>query len=82
MQFYGIINQVKRGMRMQFQLKDEYITLAQLLKVCSVVASGGEAKEYLKQESVFLNGNPENRRGKKIYSGDVVETNGVRIEVQ
>ena len=69
-------------MIMQFQLKDEYITLAQLLKACDVVSSGGEAKEYLMYEEVFLNGVPENRRGKKIRGGDVVETNGIRIEVQ
>lgn len=69
-------------MKMQFQLKDEYITLAQLLKACDVVSSGGEAKEYLKNEEVFLNSIPENRRGKKIYSGDIVETNGIRIEIQ
>ena len=32
---------------MEFELKDEYITLAQLLKACDVVYSGGQAKEYL-----------------------------------
>ena len=29
---------------MEFELRDEYITLAQLLKACDVVYSGGQAK--------------------------------------
>ena len=72
----------KRGIFMEFELKDEYITLAQLLKACDVVYSGGQAKEYLANMEVFVNGVNENRRGKKIYRGDVVETNGIRIEVK
>ena len=32
---------------MRFKLETEYITLAQLLKVCDVISSGGQAKEYL-----------------------------------
>lgn len=67
---------------MEFELKDEYITLAQLLKACDVVYSGGQAKEYLANMEVLVNGESENRRGKKIYHDDVVETNGIRIEVK
>ncbi|WP_162924047.1 S4 domain-containing protein YaaA [Apilactobacillus bombintestini] len=51
----------------------EYITLGQLLKEEDVVASGGQAKWYLKDHVVKLNGEPENRRGKKLYDGDNVE---------
>lgn len=50
---------------MEFELRDEYITLAQLLKACDVVYSGGQAKEYLASMEVFVNGVNENRRGKK-----------------
>ena len=56
---------------MEFELKDEYITLAQLLKACDVVYSGGQAKEYLANMEVLVNGVNENRRGKKIYHGDI-----------
>ena len=66
---------------MEFELRYEYITLAQLLKACDVVYSGGQAKEYLASMEVLVNG-VENRRGKKIYHGDIVETNGIRIEVK
>lgn len=67
---------------MVFNLKDEFITLAQLLKACDIVYSGGEAKAYLADMEVLVNGEQENRRGKKLRSGDIVETNGVRIEIQ
>ncbi len=67
---------------MEFRLKDEFITLAQLLKACDIVYSGGQAKEYLASVDVFVNGEKENRRGKKIHRGDVVETNDIRIDVK
>ena len=67
---------------MEFELKDENITLGELLKAPGVVYSGGQAKEYLANMEVLVNGVNENRRGKKIYHGDIVETNGIRIEVK
>ena len=49
-----------------------YITLAQLLKMEDVIASVGQAKWYLREKTVYYNDEPENRRGKKLYDGDVV----------
>lgn len=67
---------------MKFKCKDEYITLGQLLKACGVVSNGGEIKAYLANETVLLNGEKENRRGKKIYPKDVVEVEDLRIEIE
>lgn len=67
---------------MQIQLKEEYITLSQLLKVCDIVSSGGEAKAYLASEEVLVNGEPENRRGRKLRKGDVIETDGETIKIR
>ncbi|XFA98414.1 S4 domain-containing protein YaaA [Candidatus Izemoplasma sp. B36] len=53
-------------------IKTEYITLGQLLKFLSIVSSGGEAKIFLQTYEILLNDEPENRRGKKIYPGDIV----------
>lgn len=53
-------------------IKTEYITLGQLLKYLSIVNSGGEAKIFLQNYEILLNDEPENRRGKKIYPGDVL----------
>lgn len=67
---------------MKFSLKDEYITLQQLLKACNVIDSGGQVKAWLAQNEVIVNGEPENRRGKKLRAGDVVETGNIRIEIE
>lgn len=67
---------------MKFNLKDEYITLQQLLKACNVIDSGGQIKAWLAQNEVLVNAEPENRRGKKLRSGDVVETGSIRIEIE
>ena len=67
---------------MQIQLNEEYITLSQLLKACDLVSSGGEAKAYLASEEVLVNGEPDNRRGRKLRKGDVVVTNGETIEIR
>lgn len=59
-------------MAKQVQIKDDYITLTQLLKEESIIPSGGAAKYYLADFPVMLNGEVEARRGKKLYRGDVV----------
>lgn len=53
-------------------IHDEYITLGQLLKLVGIIGTGGEAKVYLAQNSVDVNGEPEQRRGRKLYPGDRV----------
>lgn len=55
---------------------EEYITLNVLLKLGNVISTGGMAKIYLAENIVLVNGENENRRGKKLYPGDRVETNG------
>ncbi|WP_182431347.1 S4 domain-containing protein YaaA [Lactobacillus bombicola] len=57
----------------EFKVKGEYITLSQFLKEESIISSGGQAKWYLQENSVFLNGVKEKRRGKKIRPDDQVK---------
>ena len=52
---------------------EEYITLQSLLKVSNVISTGGMAKMFLEDNEVLVNGEPENRRGRKLYPGDKVE---------
>lgn len=54
----------------------EFITLGQLLKHVNVISSGGMAKWYLSEHAVFIDNEKENRRGKKIYPGSMVEIPG------
>ena len=65
-----------------FSLKgEEFIDLTNLLKVLSLVNSGGEAKIRIVQEEALLNGEVETRRRKKLRAGDVVEFDGTIIKV-
>ncbi|MCY9207373.1 ribosome maturation protein RlbA [Bacillus subtilis] len=54
----------------------EMITLGQFLKLADVIQSGGMAKWFLSEHEVLVNGEPDNRRGRKLYVGDVVEIEG------
>ena len=57
----------------EIAINTEYITLGQLLKFADIIAWGGEAKSYLATHKVNINGEPDNRRGRKLRVGDVVE---------
>lgn len=64
---------------MNIKLTSEYITLTQLLKICDYVSSGAEAKFMVKELNILVNGEKENRRGKKLYPNDVIIINGKKI---
>lgn len=58
-----------------------YITLGQFLKLQDIVQSGGEAKHLIHTFSIQVNGVDDNRRGRKLYSGDVVVIDGATYVV-
>ena len=55
----------------------EYITLGQALKMTDAISSGGMAKWFLSEHEVFINGESEDRRGRKLRHDDVVNIPGV-----
>ncbi|EEJ71746.1 S4 domain-containing protein YaaA [Lactobacillus ultunensis] len=63
-----------------FTIEGEYITLGQFLKEESIISSGGQAKFYLQDNPVTLNGELEDRRGKKLHVGDHLQVNGQEYE--
>ncbi len=63
-------------------LRDEYITLGQLLKAAGLVESGSEAKVRIQDGEVKVNGETETRRGRKLYSGDVATFAGEEVKVE
>jgi len=65
----------------QIQIRDEYITLGQFLKLCNVVSSGIEAKIIIQDEQVKVNGQMEVRRGKKLRIGDTIEILDQQFEI-
>ena len=61
--------------------EDEFIKLGQALKKAGVVGSGVDAKFFIQDGQVKLNGETELQRGKKLYNGDVVSFNGETIQI-
>lgn len=53
-----------------------YIKLDQFLKLADCVPTGGMAKALLQDQAVKVNGENEDRRGRKLYAGDRVEVDG------
>ncbi len=60
-------------MNERIEISTEYIPLGQFLKLANVVESGGMVKIFLAEFEVYVNGELENRRGRKLYLGDTVE---------
>ena len=52
---------------------EEYITLQSLLKITATISTGGMVKSYLAETVVLVNGERENRRGRKLYAGDEIQ---------
>ena len=55
------------------RIQTEYITLGQFLKLASIIDSGGNAKWFLSEYEVYVNGELDVRRGKKLRVGDRIE---------
>lgn len=63
------------------KISTEYITLGQFLKFANIIETGGREKEFLKTNVVLVNSIEENRRGRKLYRGDVVEVNNKSFKI-
>ena len=58
------------------------ITLGQALKAANAVGTGGEAKILIQAGEVWVNGEVETRRGRRLREGDVVEVGDALLEVR
>ena len=66
---------------MEYKLFDDYITLQALLKETGIIQSGGAIKTFLSEYPVLFNGEPENRRGKKLRVNDTISLPKQGIEI-
>lgn len=62
-------------------LREEFIKLGQALKAAGFVDSGVEAKIVIQNGEVKVNGEVDDRRGRKLYDGDVVTYKGQEIKI-
>ncbi|KDN58669.1 MAG: S4 domain-containing protein YaaA [Exiguobacterium sp.] len=54
----------------------EYVTLGQFLKLADIISSGGQAKFFLEDVQIKVNGEVDQRRGRKLRDGDKIEVEG------
>ena len=66
---------------MVIRVKEEFIKLGQALKAAHLVDMGSDAKEVIQNGEVFVNGEKELRRGRKLFPGDIVEYNGETVDI-
>lgn len=63
-------------------INTDYITLGQFLKLADIIESGGEAKSFLAQNEVQIDGESDQRRGRKLRGGEVIEVLGQKYEIK
>ena len=66
----------------EINIREEYIKLDSLLKLAGMVSTGGHAKTVIQNGEVRVNGEVCSQRGKKLYSGDSAEFEGVTLKVK
>ena len=64
------------------KIKTDYITLGQFLKLANAVDSGVTAKFVIQDGLVFVNGEVDTRRGRKLYEGDIVSFENQEIKIK
>ena len=66
---------------MKVTITTEYITLGQFLKLSRIISNGGDAKIFLLTTPVYVNGELEQRRGRKRRPSDVVKVKDKEFEI-
>lgn len=65
----------------EIRINTEYIKLDAFLKWTGIASLGSEAKIYILEEMVKVNGEICTQRGKKLRSGDIVEFEGETYKI-
>ena len=63
-------------------LREDFIKLGQALKAANLVSSGVEAKIVIQDGEVLVNGEVDDRRGRKLYDGDTFTFRGETVKIQ
>lgn len=60
----------------EIKINSDIIKLDSFLKWANIVVMGSEAKFFIQNGEIKVNGNVETQRGKKLTKGDIVEFKG------
>ena len=66
----------------EVKISTEFIKLDQFLKWTGICDTGVDAKFFITEGNVKVNGELEIRRGKKLYPGDTVSYDGKTFKVE
>lgn len=61
------------------EITQEPVELYKILKIGDIVTSGGEAKHFIAEGMVSLNGTIETRKRKKVFAGDIITFGAEKI---
>lgn len=64
------------------EITKEPVELYKILKFEGLVATGGEAKHLIVSGEVWVNGEVETRKRRKIVTGDVIAAAGQTLQVR
>ncbi len=68
-------------MKREVRIRGETIGLGQLLKLEGLVGSGAEVKSFLSTVPVWVNGEREARRGRKLHVDDIVQVDELELRL-
>lgn len=64
------------------EINSEFITLNQFLKLAKFISNGGEAKYWLEENNVLVDNQLDNRRGRKLYDGMIIEIKNEKFQIK
>ncbi len=64
------------------KIDTEYVTLGQFLKMTDWIDTGGQAKFAVKELDIKVNNEKEDRRGRKLYPGDIIVIEGKKYQIE
>jgi S4 domain protein YaaA len=66
----------------EVKIHTPFIQLGQLLKMLGLIETGGQVKAFINQNPIQVNQLPEQRRGRKLYPGDVVHLPKTQVTIK
>ncbi len=57
----------------KININTPFVTLGQFLKIAHIIQTGGEAKMFLLDNEILIDGVIDNRRGRKLYPGTKIK---------
>ncbi len=65
----------------KISIKEDFIRLDSAMKLGNLVITGGHAKIVIQEGEVKVNGEVCTMRGKKLHKGDIIEFEGIKVQI-